>query len=114
VGHPETDGYLVNPPLLVVVFCRATFGTRRSRIGQFSPLAIVSGERFEALPCCIPRFGVTSRIRGQTMATLTVDPLVSRRTADFVTQAHHIYIDGRFVEAASGKTFPSTIPQPAM
>jgi len=40
------------------------------------------------------------------MATLTVDPLVSRRTADFVTQAHHIYIDGRFVEAASGKTFP--------
>ncbi len=40
------------------------------------------------------------------MATLTVDPLVSRRTADFVTQAHRIFIDGRFVESASGKTFP--------
>ena len=40
------------------------------------------------------------------MATLSIDPLVSRRTADFVSQAHHIYIDGGFVAAASGKTFP--------
>jgi phenylacetaldehyde dehydrogenase len=40
------------------------------------------------------------------MATLTIDPLVSRRTADFVSQDHRMYIDGRFVTAASGKTFP--------
>ncbi len=40
------------------------------------------------------------------MATLVSDPLVSRRTADFVSQDHRIYIDGRFVAAASGKTFP--------
>ena len=39
------------------------------------------------------------------MATLT-DPLVSRRTADFASQKHSLYIDGRFVQAASGKTFP--------
>jgi phenylacetaldehyde dehydrogenase len=39
------------------------------------------------------------------MATLTAS-LVSRRTADFVTQNHRMYIGGRFVPAASGKTFP--------
>jgi phenylacetaldehyde dehydrogenase len=40
------------------------------------------------------------------MATLSIDPLVSRTTADFVSQEHRMYIDGRFVAAASGKTFP--------
>jgi len=39
------------------------------------------------------------------MATLT-DPLVSRRTADFAAQKHSLYIDGRFMQAVSGKTFP--------
>jgi phenylacetaldehyde dehydrogenase len=40
------------------------------------------------------------------MATLPMDPRVSRHTADFITQTQHMFIDGRFVKAASGKTFP--------
>src|SRR5450755_2015536 len=40
------------------------------------------------------------------MATLSIDPRVSSRTADFVSQKHQLYIDGRFVSSASGKTFP--------
>jgi phenylacetaldehyde dehydrogenase len=32
--------------------------------------------------------------------------MVSRKTADFVSQLHRNYVDGRFVPAASGKTFP--------
>ncbi len=40
------------------------------------------------------------------MATLSIDPRVSSRTADFVSQKHQLYIDGRFASAASGKTFP--------
>lgn len=40
------------------------------------------------------------------MATVTSAPLVSGRTADYVSQVHHLYIDGKFVPAASGKTFP--------
>jgi phenylacetaldehyde dehydrogenase len=40
------------------------------------------------------------------MATLSIDPRVSGETANFISQDHRIYIDGRFVAAASGKTFP--------
>jgi len=40
------------------------------------------------------------------MATISIDPLVSGMTAGFVSQAHRMYVDGRFVTAASGKTFP--------
>ncbi len=40
------------------------------------------------------------------MATIAIDPRVSTRTADFVAQQHRMYVDGRFVKAASGKTFP--------
>lgn len=40
------------------------------------------------------------------MATLSIDSRVSGRTADFVSTSHHMLIDGRFVAAASGKTFP--------
>ena len=40
------------------------------------------------------------------MATLSIDPRVSGRTADFVATDHRMLIDGRFVAAASGKTFP--------
>jgi phenylacetaldehyde dehydrogenase len=40
------------------------------------------------------------------MATLTLDPRVSSRTAGFVSSDHKMLIDGRFVPAASGKTFP--------
>ena len=40
------------------------------------------------------------------MATLTVDPRVSGSTAEFVSGRHLMYVDGRFVNAASGKTFP--------
>ena len=40
------------------------------------------------------------------MATVTIDPRVSSRTADFVQGTHHMLIDGRFVSAAAGQTFP--------
>lgn len=40
------------------------------------------------------------------MATVAIDPRVSHSTADFVTTNHKMLIDGRFVAAASGKTFP--------
>jgi phenylacetaldehyde dehydrogenase len=40
------------------------------------------------------------------MATIAIDPRVSHSTADFVASSHKMYIDGRFVPAASGKTFP--------
>ena len=40
------------------------------------------------------------------MATLPIDSRVSSHTHDFVSQNHRMYIDGRFVMAASGKTFP--------
>ncbi len=40
------------------------------------------------------------------MATLTIDPRISHSTADFVTAGHKLYIDGKFLSAASGKTFP--------
>jgi len=40
------------------------------------------------------------------MATIAIDPRVSGPTADFVSQRHQLYIDGRFVSAASGKAFP--------
>ena len=32
--------------------------------------------------------------------------MVSSKTADFVSHNHGLYIDGKFVPAASGKTFP--------
>jgi phenylacetaldehyde dehydrogenase len=32
--------------------------------------------------------------------------MVSRKTADYVSHDHRMYIDGKFVAAASGKTFP--------
>src|ERR1039458_2925063 len=41
------------------------------------------------------------------MATVTSSaPMVSRKTADYVSHEHRLYIDGKFVAAASGKTFP--------
>jgi phenylacetaldehyde dehydrogenase len=40
------------------------------------------------------------------MATVTIDPRVSGRTADFVQSNHRMLIDGRLVSAASGRTFP--------
>ncbi len=40
------------------------------------------------------------------MATIAIDPRVSSGTADFVASSHKMFIDGRFVAAASGKTFP--------
>jgi len=40
------------------------------------------------------------------MATLPIDSRVSARTADFLTQSQRMFVDGRFVAAASGKTFP--------
>src|SRR5215469_10894914 len=40
------------------------------------------------------------------MATLTIDHRVSSRTADFVQSNHCMLIGGRFVSAASARTFP--------
>src|SRR3954469_21182282 len=40
------------------------------------------------------------------MATVSIDPRVSGRTADFVQKDHRMLIDGRFVAAAAGQTFP--------
>jgi phenylacetaldehyde dehydrogenase len=39
------------------------------------------------------------------MATVPIDSRVSAQTADFLTQTKRMFIDGRFVSAASGKTF---------
>jgi phenylacetaldehyde dehydrogenase len=44
------------------------------------------------------------------MATVSIDPRVSGRTASFVSGDHRMLIDGRFVPAASGKTFPVLNP----
>jgi phenylacetaldehyde dehydrogenase len=40
------------------------------------------------------------------MATIPIDSRVSARTANFLTRNHRMLIDGHFVPAASGKTFP--------
>jgi phenylacetaldehyde dehydrogenase len=40
------------------------------------------------------------------MATVSVDTRLSAKTADFVTHNHRMFIGGKFVNAASGKTFP--------
>jgi phenylacetaldehyde dehydrogenase len=40
------------------------------------------------------------------MATASVDTRLSAKTADFVTHNHRMFIGGKFVNAASGKTFP--------
>lgn len=40
------------------------------------------------------------------MATISLDPRISHSTADFIATDHKMLIDGRFVAAASGKTFP--------
>jgi phenylacetaldehyde dehydrogenase len=40
------------------------------------------------------------------MATIPVDSRIGSKTAEFVSRPHRMLIDGRFVSAASGKTFP--------
>src|SRR6201996_9008859 len=40
------------------------------------------------------------------MATIPLDTNIQPRTADFFSRQHRMLIDGRFVSAASGKTFP--------
>jgi phenylacetaldehyde dehydrogenase len=40
------------------------------------------------------------------MATIALDPRLDKKAADFISQKHRMYIDGKFVNAASGKTFP--------
>jgi phenylacetaldehyde dehydrogenase len=40
------------------------------------------------------------------MATIPVDSRVNSKTAEFFSRQHRMLIDGRFVLAASGKTFP--------
>src|ERR1700733_12719332 len=38
------------------------------------------------------------------MATISLDPRLDKKTSDFIAQKHRMYIDGKFVNAASGKT----------
>src|SRR5579885_3687356 len=40
------------------------------------------------------------------MATIALDPRLDKKAADFIAQKHRMYIDGKWVAAASGKTFP--------
>jgi phenylacetaldehyde dehydrogenase len=40
------------------------------------------------------------------MATIPVDTRISSKAAEFLSRQHRMLIDGRFVSAASGKTFP--------
>lgn len=40
------------------------------------------------------------------MATIALDPRLDKKTSDFIAQKHRMYVDGKFVNAASGKTFP--------
>src|SRR6202453_5260223 len=40
------------------------------------------------------------------MATIPVDSRLDSKTAEFFSRQHRMLIDGRFVPAASGKTFP--------
>ena len=40
------------------------------------------------------------------MATLALDPRLGSHAADFISGTHKMLIDGKFVAAASGKTFP--------
>src|SRR5580698_3986854 len=41
-----------------------------------------------------------------SMATIPVDSRINSKTAEFFSRQHRMLIDGRFVLAASGKTFP--------
>lgn len=40
------------------------------------------------------------------MATIALDPRLDKKAADFIAQKHRMYVDGKFVNAASGKTLP--------
>jgi phenylacetaldehyde dehydrogenase len=40
------------------------------------------------------------------MATIALDPRLDKKTSSFIAQSHRMFIDGKFVNAASGKTFP--------
>ena len=40
------------------------------------------------------------------MATIALDPRLDRKTSDFIAQKHRMLVDGKFVNAVSGKTFP--------
>jgi phenylacetaldehyde dehydrogenase len=51
------------------------------------------------------RFPV-DRAGGILMATIPVDSRLNSKTAEFFSRQHRMLIDGRFVLAASGKTFP--------
>src|SRR5271165_6169484 len=44
--------------------------------------------------------------RRYLMATIPLDSRLNSKTAEFFTRQHRMLIDGRFVLAASGKTFP--------
>jgi phenylacetaldehyde dehydrogenase len=40
------------------------------------------------------------------MATIALDPRLDRKVSHFIQQDHRMFVDGKFVKAASGKTFP--------
>ena len=39
------------------------------------------------------------------MATIALDPRLDKKTSDFIAQKHRMYVNGKFINAASGKTF---------
>ena len=47
------------------------------------------------------------------MATTASAPLLDQNVSKFIARTQKILINGKWVEAASGKTFPRTIPPPA-
>jgi phenylacetaldehyde dehydrogenase len=53
-----------------------------------------------------PKHIPVDRAGGTLMATIPVDSRLNSKTAEFFSRQHRMLIDGRFVLAASGKTFP--------
>jgi phenylacetaldehyde dehydrogenase len=47
------------------------------------------------------------------MATIALDPRLDKKTSNFIAQKHRMYIGGKFVNAASGKTLPVYNPATA-
>ncbi len=91
--HWDRIGLTANPQLRVVVFLSAFSGMVPRFPGFLRNVKSTTGTQ--------------EAHRGQkTMATVTIDPRVSERTADFVQKDHRMLIDGRFVAAAAGQTFP--------
>jgi len=77
-------------------FARLNFPFQGSSLGFASP---------------IPHIQDSDRREGeQIMATTASAPLLDQNVSKFISKAHKILINGKWVEAASGKTFPTYNP----